>query len=478
MKKIFSLIVSALLFFGLTGVAQDFEFSGSPAGSSLFSGGVYDEDTKTMTFSQAWGAGGWDFYELVEEERGENTVNVLGDPLVDLSLYNGVVIEIEPTTANIKVVLVYEVDGTVNFTEGRYDEATITGGAGLSTISIAFGEGKTYAAIGLQTNWCQAGCISVDPSITSEDLKVVSVRLAKVPTSPSTLGPKIDFRIPEWELGYEVPGGEGSSPANPVATLRGWGWAEGGDDVSIVEGPDGEKALRVDPVGGDGPYNMITVFNINLPGGKTFADVKQVKFDVYFPEGTETWESEELFQQLIVTVGKVENLAKDMKNFHTFALAYYDYEDDPTNFGPLAQWNTITFDIASFMDFDKNFRAVAQRDEDLPFDVDPYALPHVPSPAAVNGETAIQLGIGVQGLTYYMRSIELVIEGTGVESILSAPSFKVYSIQGGLFIDSEEKAAIYGIDGSLIATAKGQVTLSKGIYIVKVGGEAVKAIVK
>jgi len=55
----------------------------------------------------------------------------------------------------------------------------------------------------------------------------------------------------------------------------------------------------------------------------------------------------------------------------------------------------------------------------------------------------------------------------------------VYSIPDGIAIEGIESATIYGIDGSVVATtAKGEVALPAGVYIVKAGERVVKAIVK
>jgi len=70
-----------------------------------------------------------------------------------------------------------------------------------------------------------------------------------------------------------------------------------------------------------------------------------------------------------------------------------------------------------------------------------------------------------------------VADMTNVSTVASS-SVNVYSVAGGLVIEGAENAIVYGIDGSVIATATGKIALQKGIYIVKAGNEIVKAIVK
>ena len=70
-------------------------------------------------------------------------------------------------------------------------------------------------------------------------------------------------------------------------------------------------------------------------------------------------------------------------------------------------------------------------------------------------------------------------DDSSIYTSLANSSVKVLSIPGGLKIDGAESAVIFGIDGSLVAsTSASEIALPKGVYIVKAGGEVVKAIVK
>jgi len=79
---------------------------------------------------------------------------------------------------------------------------------------------------------------------------------------------------------------------------------------------------------------------------------------------------------------------------------------------------------------------------------------------------------------FFLTTTEYIGPTSSVQAVASSSSLKVYSIAGGLVIEGTEKATVYGVDGSVIATATGNIALPKGLYIVKVGNKAVKAVVK
>jgi hypothetical protein len=145
-------------------------------------------------------------------------------------------------------------------------------------------------------------------------------------------------------------------------------------------------------------------------------------------------------------------------------LCYWSY-DRPINSGRTGVWDEYIFDTNFFTDEAMN---------------DAIADSHVPNMDAFDW-SKFQFGIGIadgnQIGTFFLDDIEFVFESNSVKSV-SASSAKIYSIPGGLAIEGVEKAVIYGIDGSVIATATGNIALPKGVYIVKAGSEVVKAIVK
>jgi len=104
---------------------------------------------------------------------------------------------------------------------------------------------------------------------------------------------------------------------------------------------------------------------------------------------------------------------------------------------------------------------------------------------------ALPVGAGSDALQLYVTAAStadriqvsnftVTVQNTTGISTVASSSVKVYAVDGGLTIEGADKAAtIYGVDGTLVATTTGgTIALPKGVYIVKVGNEAVKAIVK
>jgi len=112
--------------------------------------------------------------------------------------------------------------------------------------------------------------------------------------------------------------------------------------------------------------------------------------------------------------------------------------------------------------------------------VDKAGTPLMSPKLVFMGDNAALAGANGTGtkITIALDALEVQIKSVGVQAVAAAPSVKVYAIEGGLAIEGAEKAVVYGIDGSVIATATGKIALPKGVYIVKVDGKAIKAIVK
>ncbi|MDR1730166.1 MAG: hypothetical protein LBR52_05845 [Prevotellaceae bacterium] len=96
------------------------------------------------------------------------------------------------------------------------------------------------------------------------------------------------------------------------------------------------------------------------------------------------------------------------------------------------------------------------------------------------GASSMQLIFTALSEANPLQIIDFEISTADVTSVstVASSSVNVYSIEGGLAVEGAENAVVYGIDGSVVATATGKIALPKGIYLVKANNEVVKAIVK
>jgi len=472
MKKKCLLIVSVLLF-SLAGFAQGLDLLGQfPFNASFDKGNSYvvnDDGSLTATFVRAYSGMGWMLDG--EDYRAQG--------------YNGVTITHAVSTFQVALIVQYRTsedgcdEGGAEVGPGEEggfpcikNGKSVNNQAGQTKVSILFNEfdGAPVHAVLIQNGYDSQASATNPKNIT-----VLSAILQRAPVyKPNPITLPIDNE--KAELTFEVPGAA-QGPANPITHVKAWGWP-GTDAVTVVNDPaKAGKALYVQPAG----YQLATFFLVELPAGKTFSDAVSIEFDAYFSSNDTQLEGDatEVYKQLMVIVAPAnEPIAGDMQGFSRFPATYVSYDDEGgiVNFGGLNSWNKVSLNIAQFSDPDFN-RALTLTQADFPDGS--YTYPANFDMSKVNGLNEIQLGIGVNMDTpYYIDNIRFHGNGLNVEKVVAPASAKVAAIEGGLTILGGESAVIYGVDGRVVATTSSSIALPKGVYIVKVGGEVVKAIVK
>jgi hypothetical protein len=266
---------------------------------------------------------------------------------------------------------------------------------------------------------------------------------------------------------------------SPFGLNSGWdlpgayeGWATFVQDAeSVVLKVEGTKGETSSPAG------TVCAFRVNLDPygmtGKTFGDVENIKFN-YKLEDNDGWC--EGYEYAIVVVSKdkaAPYFADGDFEFVRHPAVFYS-TDGVGEAESCGIWGTFSMETAWFGVEDG-------KSDNARFWVgDGYT----PDLGSLEYETTVWISVGLNTWdTYYINDIELVFKcegvdcGNSVEKVTVSP-VNVFSILGGLAIQGAEQATVYGIDGSLIATAKGNIALPKGVYIVKVDNQVVKAIVK
>lgn len=214
-----------------------------------------------------------------------------------------------------------------------------------------------------------------------------------------------------------------------------------------------EKCLKV----AASDYDGVVYFPVTLPDGFTVADITGIQFDSYFEDPDEQYAAVELFiAPKNATVGSGVN-------FNTYPV-YLKTSDgtggkpEPIQVSSPNEWFIIS--ITRDRICDENFNFAAKYDF-----------------SEVDDLSEFMFGIGIsviEGTEYYMDNIMFILDdGTGIITVTPTVS-KVYGTEGGIAVTANnEKVSVYGIDGRLtkqtVAGYNTFISLSKGIYIVKVG---------
>jgi len=336
---------------------------------------------------------------------------------------------------------------------------------------------EEYIADGIQA----IGIFGLWFNAPGQVIRIKKLELIKeTPPYPKFFVSPITFDNPELILNdYQIPVQMSTASFTTAAGDNGWPSSDGWSATFVQDEEQGVVMKIKGRSVGEGYTNPIStgqvcMFKTQLPEGKTFGDIKEISFKYKFesdpPEG-ESWYG----VNYIVFAAKTglkpdgEYYSDGTRHFDLYPAVYYSFEEEGAFDEGYGAWATLSMQTKWF-----------DKEEGL-FDNARFQVGdnYVPDLESINGENEIWLGVGINTWGYYyMDDITLHFGGNSVESVKIVPAMKVYSIQGGLAIEGAEKAAIYGIDGTLIATAKGQIALPKGIYIVKAGSEVVKAIVK
>jgi len=379
--------------------------------------------------------------------------------------YNKVVVEYEPLgatdgTATLGIWIDNEESGVwTNQNDGVVDTYYLLGPSEIYGIGL-FG---TW-------NW-----------VYPQELRIKKLELVYDPNIPfpDYFTNPIDFQNSQLRQDYFFAKGvDSDAPFGILTTNR--NWLSTNDWEAVFEKEGTNVFLAVNQSRGEN----IPTFLMRLPAGKKFGDVEEISFKYRIPDYAD---------YAVITVNSIGgNAYVDGAQADLGHCPAVFYSMDGAIDDGYAGWATFTMKTAWFdpagegSDFNNDRWSIA----------DGYA----PNLASIAGLDVIWLGVGLSTWSdYHMDDITLkfadCVQGVncycdlnpgvpGCEEIIpsvqtvKASSLIVYSIPGGLAIQGAEAAAIYGIDGSLIATAKGSIALPKGIYIVKAGDEVVKAIVK
>ena len=494
MKKKCLLMMATALLFSWAGFAQD--EGDEPAGPILVlngpsflnepmsnsQGATYDETTGEVVQIEPWDGVGWQFDgNIVREAEGGN--------------YTGVEIQYTVTEGsnNIRIVMQYldESDGSTLAQEfvGDYPSGTLK-------IPIVIG-GAELPLIGLV--------------VTSDNDDINTYKLTKAEfieyvggRAPAYFTPPIDFELQAGAMfNYEIPVAAWGAAAFPVAQTNEWGWGEASNVIKVVKDP-GNASNTCLEIGNGMPvisaYATTNVFQIRLEDGKKFGDIGQIKFNIkrkFQPDVDKVGNGDERFVVLAADKNMILGFQKytgreaeedyvkagweeagDIINWplYFWSFEYYNIGEVEEVDGAVGDWQEVIIYAEDFWNIETN--------QGMYFEYGEGGFYAEGEPDRINGLSNFQFAIGLgQNTSYYIDDIDFVYcQGdecrNGVKNIAAAPSIKVYPIPGGLAIQGAEKASIYGIDGSLIATATGKISLPKGVYIVKAGSEAVKAIVK
>ena len=404
------------------------------------------------------------------DERGEGSREVVVefDPGEVVGIYNKVVIEYEQASG-YKVGMWIENDESDVWTNqkvGVVDTYWLLGPSEINGIGIYGTSDWTYPA-SIRIKKLE---LVYDPEIPFPDYF----------TSP------INFQNSELKIGHSgiAQGVDSDSPFGLLANDGNWLTVNASDNpsYSVLFAKEGDNVF-LDITSSQGCN--IPAFLVRLPEGKVFGDVEEISF---------RYKILDYADYALVTVNTIgENTyGTGIRDLAKCPAVFYSY-DHAIKDG-LGAWATFTMKTAWFEEGnDSDFENARWS-----FETDEY----VSNLGAIANETVIWLGVGIFGWygSYSMDDITLTFKEetpcecdvcepscecydpeneicTSVETV-KASSFKVFSTPGGLAIKGVESATIYGIDGSVIATAKGQIALPKGVYIVKAGNEVVKAIVK
>jgi len=264
----------------------------------------------------------------------------------------------------------------------------------------------------------------------------------------------------------------------PYYYMHAWGWAtpeEGTNDVRIKPTDEGHL-LKMSPA----EFSLAAIFsNLTLPANVIVGDIDSIKLDVYWEsfivhdaDGEPVNELEEFdevtYTELLVYIGDTRLLGEGVGFKNPSAISFSGYTDEVA--GVIGEWHSYKVEMTDFFNPAIN-GAVSGAAGD-------FGMAGVAGGTLNLNTITFGIGFNAKNGVYYLNNIEIFLrEGASVK-VVSAASANIYSFPGGLGILGGEKAVIYGIDGSIVGTTSTEIKLPKGVYIVKVGGEVAKVIVK
>jgi hypothetical protein len=340
----------------------------------------------------------------------------------DFSPYNQLIVKIESNAAAFNLILEY--------TGFNYEDPTT---AHLSQ-SAPIAAGQTEAKIKLKSEYSNsiqqvyvqvAGNASAETPVTLTLVEAYFTDETDAPTVPSTV---IDFEADEVNAVYPSVG-----------------WSASDISATVAANPAGEgKSLHVTATNWNAAPRFHTV---TFPDGKTLADVEKLTLDIYLTSG--------------------ENIDNHWKN-----IAFW-YGEEGASFGAGTPAATVTNPIKDGDNGDPD-------DTWLTKEFTPADMGLTGDLLALN-TFDLALGIHSNKANYYLDNIGFVLKTTGIVAVKPVVS-SVRNIDGGIFVNSNERVSVYGIDGRLIRQTVANhntISLNQGVYIVKVGAtQPVKVLVK
>lgn len=413
-------------------------------------GGSFNCATKTLSLPVAWSSGGgWSF-----GSTGAN-LSALG--------YKVFTIKYEKTDwCEIKILVQYYNDADPDAPGNKYQSSLSEqkqNDFGEITIEIDKVKGTNGRPLPVKAIYVQAAK-KVDVIFSEALFKGCGD--PGVFCAPDPIYPPVTFE--DFDIGYHPD------------RIHGWGWRES-DDVEIVADPlnSGERCMKLMPTKDD----MAAVLDITLCN-KTVADIEAITFDVYWGENPEGAAEDGFIygNKALLFIGSNDiELEDDDNSFQKYPVSFISYDDEFAPSGEVGKWFTYEVKREDFTDDFMNYNLLNPEAPDYTVDF-----------SAVDELSSFRFGIGFnpKDVVYYIDNIRFIgAEGGGcmsINTIKNNASQMVYSTDGGIVVKANgEKVSIYGVDGSLVkqTIANGSViSLAKGLYIVKVGANAEKAIVK
>ena len=306
-------------------------------------------------------------------------------------------------------------------------------------------------------------------------LAFVGVSVSASAQSPAAVTSPIDFdkEGEAFAAGFEFNVGENYFP------MPAWGWPDdNGTKMGVVE-KDCSNVLKVEPKNSD----LTAIFKtLNFPSGKTFGDIESISFNTFFESFSGLDEGDDVMgTEVILYFGRPNTILGNGTGFaNPYCISFKGNPEGNPKAGVIGAWfkNTVTMDDILDPAINKgggNYGMAGWGE------------------VADRSSVTFGVGFNANNGVYYIDDIVFCFyddycdknyksgcKTVGVQKVdASSSSVKVYAIPGGLAIEGGEGAVIYGIDGILVtSTSASTIALPQGIYIVKVGGEVVKAIVK
>jgi len=248
--------------------------------------------------------------------------------------------------------------------------------------------------------------------------------------------------------------------------MHGWGWPDAKSVAVVAADPlRSGNSLNVTP----GNYDGAVYFEVALPDGLTVADIKGIKADFYFADGTERNGTVEGF------IAPLDAVIGSGTNFNTYPvwLKTSDKDGSMIQVSAAGEWFTVEITRDQIEDEGFNIGRRATGDKGISVDF-----------AAIDDATEFMFGLGLSiggeaANVYFMDNITFVFDGFNaipqVKLVTAAPAF---GIAGNIVVNADA-ASIFDFSGRLVAKAvNGLNPIAPGLYIVKVGAQTVKVVVK